>query len=392
MGLVFYLSVTTLGVIALLSNEETQAALGALALGLFVLGLALDVYLLSVQAFSIKAFCKLCLTTYGLNAAAAALLFSFRKSVKALPGLWARADARPVVAGWAIASVAFVFGVVGVEKALAERENVRNMSILGAPIAAVQAAAATAEPTGSSSLAPSDLKAAQEEIKRLKATLDDPDKYEQYQHDKSIKEFMEGAPKMIDVSDSPVLGAKAAKIQVTEYADFLCPFCRHLANAFHNYLPTTQGRVAIYYKFFPLEGSCNPTMGGKTTPGHEGACLLAMGGVCAMKQNKFGPYHDKVVRTELKSPGVAEVVDLAKAVGVDEAAFTTCLNAPATKERVTKDVLEGQKAGVTGTPALFINNRRLPRTNDFLDAVEAESQKLGLGPMPKPQQGAHGPH
>jgi protein-disulfide isomerase len=172
-----------------------------------------------------------------------------------------------------------------------------------------------------------------------------------------------------------------ARIQVAEYADFLCPFCRHLANAFHNYLPTTKGRVAIYYKFFPLEGSCNPTMNGKTTPGHEGACMLAMGGVCAMKQNKFGPYHDKVVRTEFKSPGEAEVIKVARELGLNEAAFTTCLSAPATKERVVRDVLEAQKAGVTGTPTLFINNRRLPRTNDFLDAVAKEMEKLGLEPV-----------
>jgi len=40
---------------------------------------------------------------------------------------------------------------------------------------------------------------------------------------------------------------------------------------------------------------------------------------------------------------------------------------------------------VSGTPTLFINGKRLPRVEYFLQTVEKESSRLGLPPLPKPQ-------
>jgi protein-disulfide isomerase len=48
-------------------------------------------------------------------------------------------------------------------------------------------------------------------------------------------------------------------------------------------------------------------------------------------------------------------------------------------------VEEGARAGVTATPTVFINGKKLQRVNDFLLAMEKESQRLGL---PSPAQAA----
>jgi protein-disulfide isomerase len=212
--------------------------------------------------------------------------------------------------------------------------------------------------------------------------MDDPQKYEQYQHEKSLRDFTQGAAAQYDITDSPVLGPKEARIKVVEYADFLCPFCRNLAQGLHNYLPTTEGRVATYYKFYPLDNACNAAIPRAV---HPGACALAMGGVCAMKQGKFGPYHDKVVITEFKEPPTnADAIKLAGDLGLNVPVFTTCMTAPATRDRVAADAAEGAKIGVTGTPTIFINGRKLPRIQEFMEAIDQESKKLGMGPMPQP--------
>ena len=70
-------------------------------------------------------------------------------------------------------------------------------------------------------------------------------------------------------------------------------------------------------------------------------------------------------------------------------AFKACLAAPATQARLAADVEEGFRAGVRGTPSLFINGKKLPRVNDFVQTVEKESARLGLPPLPRPDAGGH---
>jgi protein-disulfide isomerase len=86
------------------------------------------------------------------------------------------------------------------------------------------------------------------------------------------------------------------------------------------------------------------------------------------------------------------VLKLAREAQLDEEPFAACLDSEKAKARVLKDIQEGIKAGVKGTPSIFINGKRLPRPTEFLQAVELESQRLGLGPMPQPQAQGHGPH
>ena len=46
-------------------------------------------------------------------------------------------------------------------------------------------------------------------------------------------------------------------------------------------------------------------------------------------------------------------------LGLDTEAFNTCFDSGQFRAAVQKDVEEGQKVGVTGTPAFFINGRFL---------------------------------
>lgn len=386
-GLVFYLAVAAGVVVALAGTDETREPLAAALFVLFAAAVVLDVALLAVQAFRIHAYCKLCLATYVVNVAALVLLWPQRRQVRSMPRAITAPAARVALVGWILAGATTAFGVAAAEGALREREQRRAATILGERVAPTPVTASTAEPPVSAAPTPElpypeQLKAAQDEVKRLKETLEDPHKYEQYQSKKSLADFAKNPEVKIDVSGTPRKGPADAPIKIVEYSDFLCPFCRQIAQAFGGYLPHTANRVAIYYKFYPLDEACNPAF----TPGiHPGACWLAYGGVCAEQQGKFWPYHDKVFAfgAQKSPPDRQFVAGLAGELGMNESAFNTCIGASATRDRVMADVAEGGKAGVKGTPTIFINNRRLPRTNEFLQAVEQESKRLGLGPMPQ---------
>jgi protein-disulfide isomerase len=166
-----------------------------------------------------------------------------------------------------------------------------------------------------------------------------------------------------------------------EFSDFLCPYCREIAGAFSNFIPKSGDRIVLYYKNYPLDQSCNASL---TSTVHPGACLVALGALCAQDQGRFWQYHDRVFANPPKDPKVADVVRIAAEAGLDTAAFEGCINAQRTRDRLTAEVAEGKNYGVSSTPTLFINGKRLPRINDFIPMVEKESARLGLPPLPNP--------
>ena len=398
-GLTFYLAAIAAVLVAMAAADDVREAAGAALLLAFGLGLIVDLVLLGIQAFQIKAFCKLCLATYVVNLVVVAVLWPLRRALSGLGGALLGAPARVAVVAWLVSAVAFALGVSGLEAALTQREAHRAANILGAPPAAT---APTPEPATTSAPTPElptsgagtpelkqyqeQLKAAQDEMKRLKETLDDPHKYEAYQTQKGLSEFAKNAPAAIDLGSTPFKGPADAPIKIVDYADYLCPHCRNVAHGLSGWLGTTQGRVAIYYKNYPLDSACNP---GSTA--HPGACWLAYGGICAHEQGKFWPYHDRVFGLEPSKtpPDRAFVVRLATELGMNEGAFNSCIGNSATRDKVVAEIQEGNKAGVKGTPTLFINKKRLPNLNVFFQAVDEESKRLGLGPMPQSQPPQH---
>jgi protein-disulfide isomerase/uncharacterized membrane protein len=388
-GLAFALSLSLLIFLSLLAGPGARNASAALAVVVLGMALVADIVLFGLQLFVIKAFCKLCLLTYALNAASFILLFKTRRDRAVVGEAWSGAEGRVAFAGWALGSVAVLAAVLAGDRALQARENAGAGAMLGLGASPVPGPAPATSPlAGGAPLAPGteaqryqeEARAAQEQARRLQEILDDPQKLDQYMAEKAAREFEQGAVQAIDLKTAPAKGPGQAPIRVVEYSDFLCPFCRSLAMAFNQYIPQSGNRVILYFKNYPLDAACNPNS--RTV--HPGACTLAYGAVCAQEQGKFWPYHDRVFANTLANPQPKDVVALATSVGLDAAAFETCLASPQAKDRVAAEIAEGHKGRVEGTPTLFINGKRLPRLNDFTQTVDREAKRLGLPPLPSP--------
>jgi protein-disulfide isomerase/uncharacterized membrane protein len=369
LGLFFYVSLAALLLLALLGSAETLAASARVAAAAFAVALAIDVALLGLQVFAIRAYCTLCIATYVVNIGALVALFPALRGAESRAARLLRGESRPALAGWLLASGATLAAIAAVNLTLTYRAERRAARILGEPSGAA--------PAGSSDA----LQRAQEEARRLKETLDDPQKREQYVTEKAVKEFEDATPLAFDMAGTPIEGPPAAPVQVVEFSDFLCPWCRALAAALKNFLPRSGARVAIHFKNYPLDKSCNPKLQSTV---HEGACWLALGGICAQDQGRFWPYHDKVFGTQMEKAGRDDVGRLAAEAGLDRRALEACLEAPRTRERLAAQVGEAERSGVKGTPTVFLNGKRLPRVNDFLLAVDKEAARLGFPPLPTP--------
>ena len=96
--------------------------------------------------------------------------------------------------------------------------------------------------------------------------------------------------------------------------------------------------------------------------------------VTSNEQQQFWAYHDKLY----SAPAQASPESLtlfASEIGLDLAAFKNCLASGKYKIAVQKDIEDGVRAGVTGTPAFFINGRPIVGAQPlqrFVKVIEEE--------------------
>jgi protein-disulfide isomerase len=136
-------------------------------------------------------------------------------------------------------------------------------------------------------------------------------------------------------------GSPDAPVQIVEFSDFECPFCRRAESTVQAVVAKYQGKVSLAYRDFPLNGI------------HPSAQQAAEASRCAADQGKFWAYHERLFASEALD--VKTLKSHARDVGLDQAKFDTCLDSGRLREAVERDADLGRNAGVSGTPAFFIN-------------------------------------
>lgn len=184
------------------------------------------------------------------------------------------------------------------------------------------------------------------------------------------------SPDSIEISadDDPFLGSESAKVTIVEFSDFQCPFCRSfwrntLPEIKENYIDT--GKAKFVYRDFPLDF-------------HPGAMPAAQGSECAREQGKFWEYHDKIFKEQDKIGtgtiefGLNDLKKWAEEINLDSNKFNQCLSSEKYKQEVQKDYSDGVNYDVTGTPTIFINDRKLVGAQpfeNFAAIIEEELRK-----------------
>jgi protein-disulfide isomerase/uncharacterized membrane protein len=388
-GLAFYLSIGLLLLLALVGPTGLAWPLSLVAAGALVSALLVDLVLLLVQAFAIRAFCWLCVLTYVLGGLALAALWPARRASATAGAAFQAPEGRLALSGWIAGAVAILAFVFAANLTLVHRAAVRQSRLLGAPAPAAptmpSAAAADppvlptpASPSPSAADAQQDAAYWRTQAEKLQSTLDDPAKLEAYFAARAQREYDAAKVEAIDLPPAPLKGTANAPVAVVEYSDFMCPFCRNLAAALSQFVPQAGGRLAVYFKNFPLDNSCNPKL---NRAAHPGSCTLALGAICAQNQGKLEAYHDRVFGSEPRNPQPADVVRLAGEAGLNAAAMQGCLDDPQTKAALAAEIAEGNRLGVTSTPTVYINGKKLPRINDFVAVIDREAQKKGSPPL-----------
>lgn len=90
---------------------------------------------------------------------------------------------------------------------------------------------------------------------------------------------------------------------------------------------------------------------------HQFAEPSARAALAAHQQGKFWQFHDELFKSEKLSNEL--INNIAVDLGLDMAQFNKDMNSPEISKMIEKDLMDAQKVGVTGTPTIFINGKRL---------------------------------
>jgi len=148
-----------------------------------------------------------------------------------------------------------------------------------------------------------------------------------------------------------LLGSDGAKLEITEYADYQCPFCQTFDQL---QLPTIKqqlidsGRLRWRYRDFPLQQ-------------HSFSRLAAHSAACADEQGKYWDQHRRIYEgqqdwAELRDAGPI-FRQYARANGLDLGRYDSCMRTAKYAGRIQAGYDEGVRVGITATPTLLIGGR-----------------------------------
>lgn len=167
----------------------------------------------------------------------------------------------------------------------------------------------------------------------------------------------------LPTGSSAVRGKKDAKVTITEFSDFQCPYCARLQPTLKDVLKEYPNDVKLVFKDFPLSF-------------HKQAKNAAKAARAAGEQGKYWEMHDLIFENFSKV-NEAMFKDFATKLNLDMNKFMADFNSNKYDALIQQDINLGRQAGVTGTPSLFINGKRMQRRSidEFKQLIDGYLKK-----------------
>jgi len=169
----------------------------------------------------------------------------------------------------------------------------------------------------------------------------------------------------ISTDDQPSKGNADAKVTIVEFTDFQCPSCAQQHPVLERLVSEFGNRVRLVVRDFPLSQ-------------HADAPKAAEAAEAAREQGKYWEYAALLFRNQ-SALDVNKLKQYATDLGLDRARFDAALDSRKFAEKVERDVIDGQKLGVNGTPTFYINGKRVSdRSYEALKATIEAALKTNL--------------
>jgi len=129
-------------------------------------------------------------------------------------------------------------------------------------------------------------------------------------------------------------------------------------------LENNTGKVKLVFKNFPLRR-------------HKYAMKAAMAALAADKYGKFWNFHNQLF-LEHDKLNDQKIEEIARNLGFNSKEFEKMMKNPKILAKIQQDILDGRQAGITGTPTVFVNGRRLRdwSLNGLQMLIDKELEKM----------------
>ena len=174
---------------------------------------------------------------------------------------------------------------------------------------------------------------------------------------------------MYDISFTPNLLTIPADAPVTivAFTDYQCPSCAAMHPELERLVKEYGDKVRLVTRDFPLSQ-------------HTEAFKAAEAAEAARDQGKYWEYIQILLRNQ-SALTVDKLKGYASELALDRTKFDSALDSGKFAESVQRDIEDGMKLGINGTPTIFINGDRFDGVPDFASLFAALSQAA-------PQSGA----
>ncbi len=163
-----------------------------------------------------------------------------------------------------------------------------------------------------------------------------------------------------------VRGPVDARITLVTFSDYQCPYCISSGKVLADVLAKYPEDVRLVHRHFPLDQI------------HPFARPAAEAAMCADEQGQFWPFHDAIFALNGRIDETS-FDSIAGEIGLDGATLDRCIEEGRFKDYVENDARAGEAAGVTGTPAFFVNGIPMKGARDVADlsrVIDGELARL----------------
>ena len=178
----------------------------------------------------------------------------------------------------------------------------------------------------------------------------------------------------ISTTDQPSLGNADAPVTIVAFTDYQCPSCATMHPELERLVKESGDKVRLVTRDFPLNQ-------------HADAFKAAEAAEAAREQGKYWEYIHILLRNQ-STLSVEKLKAFAGELALDRTRFDSALDSGKFVEAVQRDLEDGMKLGINGTPTIFVNGRRVSAKGyDELKASVDEALKAVTPKAATPARG-----
>jgi protein-disulfide isomerase/uncharacterized membrane protein len=151
----------------------------------------------------------------------------------------------------------------------------------------------------------------------------------------------------------PWIGAEHPQLEIVEFSDYQCFQCRKMNRYLRQLAARYPEKIRVVHRHYPMDHEFNPIV---TEPFHVGSGRMALLAIHAAASGRFWEMNDLLFHKAAAGPQI-RIAEIADETGMDLRLLSGALQHEPYRRHLLRDIREGMKLGVVGTPSYMINGR-----------------------------------